>query len=176
VATDPVISHLWLLPLSWVVHDLEEVLMRDRWMHGREETLRTLADRSRLAGRVIAIHSTPTREFVVAVLAVGSLLFAVTAVATQRPTGVWGLLFAVFLGGYFIYAFLHVGQSALLRGYTPGVVTAVAVVVPVSAYLYRLLFQTGILDGRLALTTALLGIVVFFPVVLGAHRLARLRR
>jgi hypothetical protein len=171
-----VLTELWLLPLSWVVHDLEEVLVRDRWMHGREGTLRALADRSRIAGRVIAIHSTPTREFVVAALAVGSLLFAMTAVATQRPTGVWGLLFAVFLGGYFLHAFLHVGQSVLLRGYTPGVVTAVGVVVPVSAYLYRLLFETGILDGRLAILTALLGIVVFFPVVLGAHRLASLRR
>lgn len=80
-------------------------------MHGREETLGTLADRSRLA----AIHSTPTREFVAVALGVGSLLFAMTAVATQRPTGVWGLLFAVFLGGYFFHTFLHVGQFVLLR-------------------------------------------------------------
>ena len=63
----------------------------------------------------------------------------------------------------------------LLRGYTPGVVTAVGVVVPVSAYLYRVLFETGVLDCRLAILTALLGIVVFFPAVLGAYRLASLR-
>lgn len=79
----------------------------------------------------------------------------------------------MFFGGYYLHVFLHVGQSVLLRGYTLGVFPAVGIVVPVSLVLYRLLFQTGILDGRLAILTALLGIVVFFRVALGAHRLAR---
>jgi hypothetical protein len=67
----------------------------------------------------------------------------------------------VFLGGYFRYAFLHVSQSILLRGYT-GVVTVVGIVVFGSVVLHSELFRVGILDDRLAVLTALAGIVVFF--------------
>lgn len=118
------------------------------------------------------IHSTQAREFGIAVLVVGVLLFAVTAVATQNPDGNWAFLYAVFLGGYFLHAFLYVGQSVILRSYTPSVVTTICVVVPVSVVLYSVLFQADILNSRLVLLTTLAGIFVFSPVIFGAHRLA----
>lgn len=167
-------SALGLLPLSWIVHDFEGILMRDRWKRKKEVELDEGANQSRLVGRVMKIHSTPAREFGIAVLVVGILLFAVIAVATQNPDGNWAFLYAGFLGCYFLHAFLHVGQSVILRGYTPGVVTAICVVVPMSAFLYSVLFQADILNSRLALLTTLAGIVVFLSVVLGAQRLASL--
>jgi hypothetical protein len=162
---------VWALPLSWVVHDAEELLTVDRWRRDHPE-LATLADRSRLARRVVAVNSVPRRQFAVAVAVVGLVLVAGTVVAAARLDSWGGVVFAVFLGGYFLHAFGHVAQSVLVRGYTPGVVTAVAVVMPVSLSLYRALFRAGVLDVRLAVTTALAGILVFGPVVVGSHRLA----
>lgn len=174
MTTDSGTLYLWLLPLSWVVHDLEELLLRDRWKRRNGTRLDELANRSRNTARVVRIHSTSTREFGVAVLVVGALLFSVTAVATQNLDGNWTILYAIFLGGYFFHAFIHVGQSVLLRGYTPGVVTAVTVVMPASTILYSVLLQASVFDGRLVVLTALTGLLVFFPVVRGAHLLARL--
>lgn len=148
--------------------------MRDRLKRGKEAELDEVANQSRLAGRVTEMHSTPAREFGIVVFVVGLLLFAVTTVAIQISDGNWALLYAVFLAGYFLHAFLQVVQSVLLWGYEPGVVTAVCVVVPVAAFLYSEPFEAGILSNRLPLLPTLADIAVFFPVVLGAHRLASL--
>lgn len=170
-ASLPPSALVWALPLSWVVHDAEELLTIDRWSRNRPE-LAALADRSRLARRVVAVNSVPRRQFAVAVAVVGLVLVAGTVAAAARLDSWGGVVYAVFLGGYFLHAFSHVAQSALVRGYTPGVVTAVAVVMPVSLALYRALFRAGVLDVGLAVATALAGILVFGPVVVGSIRLA----
>ncbi|WP_255198469.1 HXXEE domain-containing protein [Halorarius litoreus] len=171
MAPVPVALALWLLPLSWAVHDLEEVVMHARWASVRDGP-ETANDRSRLARRIVALHSTPASQFRIAVLVVGVVLVVVTAAATRAPDGVWGVVFAVLLGGYFLHGFLHVAQSLVLRRYTPGVATAVLVVVPASGVLYRVLFDAGLLGVEQAVGTAVVGGLVFVPVVRGAQRLA----
>jgi hypothetical protein len=160
------------VPLSWLVHDAEEVLTIDRWQGARAAELAALADRSRLARRIVEVNTTPRRPFAVAVALVGVPVVGATVAGTVDPAGAGGAVFAVVLGGYALHAFVHVGQSVHLRGYTPGVVTAVAVVLPSSAYLYRRLFEAGLLDPGGAVLTAVAGLVVFVPVVVAARRLA----
>lgn len=82
------------------------------------------------------------------------------------------VVYVTVLGGYFLHAFVHLGQSLVLRGYTPGLVTAVLLVLPTSVYLYWRLLSAPLVDVESVIATGVLGLVVFVPTVLGAKGVA----
>jgi hypothetical protein len=168
----PVSAALWALPISWVVHDAEEVLTVEAWSHGWTATV-AATDESGLRARLVGTLAGTRRRFAVAASLVGVVAVGATVAGVRDPDGVGMVVFATVLGGYFLHAFVHVGQSVLLCGYAPGVVTAVAVVVPTSVALYRRLFAADLLAVETAVSTAVGGLVVFTPLVLAANELAR---
>ena len=46
----------------------------------------------------------------------------------------------------FINSFIHIGAAIRVRGYAPGIITAVLLYMPISAYTYLLYFQATLLD------------------------------
>lgn len=166
----------WLLPLSWALHDLEELATLDRWRATHDRALRRLADRSRPGRRLVASLPASRGTFVVAAALVGLLVVGSAAAATVDPRGFGLFVFSVSLGGYALHGVVHVAQAGLFRGYVPGVVTAVVVVAPTAGYLYRWLLATGRLDPLTAAVTAVIGLVLFVPVVVVAGHVARALR
>lgn len=165
-------SVLWIVPISWVVHDLEEVATFARWRAAHETELQHLASRSRIAQRAFASMPVTTKHFAASVSLVGVVLFGVTAAVTFAPQGIWRLVFAATLGGYTLHVGLHFVQSLLVRGYSPGVVTAFLVVLPSVAYVYVRLLEADYLTVSTALWTALPGIALFPALILGVHRVS----
>ena len=163
----------WLLPLSWVVHDIEEITTIGRHSPDSERPTGVLEGRSHVVRRLVESYSVRRFEFTIAVAIVGMFMFGAAVAATVNVGGVGRLVFAVFLGGYFLHAFVHVGQSILARGYTPGVVTAVVVVVPSSVYLYHRLFESNLVNAQTAVWTAAVGLLLFVPIVVFAQSIAR---
>lgn len=88
------------------------------------------------------------------------------------PNGIGMLFYITTLSGYFLHAFVHLGQSLVLPEYTLGLVTAVLLVIPTSLYLYLGLLVTHLVDVGTAIATGVLGIVVFVPIVVGATEIA----
>ncbi|WP_169051804.1 HXXEE domain-containing protein [Halorhabdus amylolytica] len=162
----------WLVPISWVVHDLEEVATLARWRAAHETELQRLASRSRIAEQAFASTPDTTRQFATSVSLVGVVLFGVTAAVTLAPQGISKLVFAVALGGYALHVGTHCLQSLLIQGYSPGVVTAVFVVLPSVSYVYRRLLSAAFFTPITALWTALLGIALFPALAVGAHRVS----
>lgn len=105
---------------------------------------------------------------VVVYLAVGSFPFA----GVLDPNGIGILVYTTVLGGYSLHGFVHVGGSLVFRGHTPGLLTAVSLVIPVPVTLYRRLLGAGLLAPEVAVATGVVGFVVFLPVVVLANRLA----
>jgi hypothetical protein len=163
---------LWLLPLAWTVHDIEEIYTIERWVDANREQLNDLADRSVVGGFVLQSLPETTRQFTIAVLTVGVLFVGVTLAASFGPLPEGILLYTVLLGGFFLHGVIHIGQTVLFRKYTPGLVSAMFVVLPVSGFLYERLLATGLIDSSFLLGTALVGVVLFVPIVVGANHFA----
>jgi hypothetical protein len=160
----------WLLPVSWLVHDLEEVTTIDEW--SRRWGLRESDDLTPLQRRLVGVATSTRRRFTIAVAFVGCVVVGATVAGVIDPNGIGIRIYTTILGGYFLHAFVHVGQSVVLRGYTPGLVTAVLVVISVSLCLYWRLLSVQLVDIGLVTTTGLLGLVLFVPIVVGATRLS----
>ncbi|WP_380677423.1 HXXEE domain-containing protein [Salinigranum sp. GCM10025319] len=167
-SVNPVV--LWLLPMSWLVHDLEEIATIDRW--SRRWDPHEDDDLTPVQRRFIGIVASTRQRFTIAVGFVGSVVVGATVAGMFDPNGFGIRIYTTILGGYVLHAFGHVGQSIVFRGYTPGVVTAVLVVIPASIALYRRLLSVQLVDIGVITTTGFLGLVLFVPIVVGANWLA----
>ena len=168
-STLPVISVLWLLPVSWAVHDGEEILTIEPWSRRWTRHLDSRDEPASVQTRLVGVLATTRRRYSIAVGLVGCLVVGATVAGTYDTAGIGRVVYMTILGGYFLHAFVHLGQSALLRGYTPGVLSAVFVVIPTASYLYWRLFATGYVDCELAVVTGLVGMLSFVPIVVGAN-------
>lgn len=163
---------LWVLPLSWAIHDIEEILTMVRWLQRHEADLDALVVRVPVAHRFIAAAPTTTREFVLAVGIVGIVFVGGTVLGMLDPHGIGRFVYATLLGGYCLHAIIHVAQAGLVRGYAPGVVTAVVLIPPTAGYLYQRLFTAGLLTPRLAVLTAIVGVLLLVPLLMFANTFA----
>ncbi|GKS10276.1 hypothetical protein YDYSY3_12760 [Paenibacillus chitinolyticus] len=159
---------VWLFLAAFMIHDFEEIIFVESWMNRNYERLRPLipGPGQKLFKDMSNVKSS---QFAVAVLVEFILFVPVTYLAAER--GIWAL-FIGFNALLFVHVFTHLGQSILLRSYTPGVVTAVAVSLPYSVYLFYRLLRDGAATWQDLLTCAPLGLLLL-PVVLAGHKLGK---
>ncbi len=133
----------WGLLAAWLVHDAEELL--------------TMAEFSRDNGTWL-----PEVDQAHVSTAIGLMgVVVATAAASGARTGGRSPLFQTVLTGFGLHSLTHLAQSALLRRYTPGLVTAPLVVAPYSLWALKCLRDNGIpLEARV-------GSFAWFPVALG---------
>ena len=162
----------WVLPAAFVVHDAEELATMPGWVglhHGKIEAL-LAAFGARDAAALL-----PT-TFARAGIAIGCMMavfVVVTAGVWLRPaSAAWRLAYGGVLGAFFLHAFTHVAQSVAFGGYTPGVATALLVVAPASAFVYRSLARRGALEPRPTLAASLVAFLLFVPAVFLAFSIA----
>jgi hypothetical protein len=111
-------------------------------------------------------------------IAIGFILLVfllVTAAASMSlRRGPWLYAYAGLLGVLFLHVFTHMGQALLVRGYAPGLVSAVVAIIPGSIYIYKRLSAAKLLALPSAVVTALFGLGLFVPGAMLAHRMGRL--
>lgn len=171
----PAIWIFWLLPVSFLLHDLEEILTMEQWIRANQGTLESIIQRGGIFARLKGMLSIDTRQFTAAVLFELIIFIAVALFATLRPevsAARW--LFAWALGGLFLHLFVHAGQGLILRRYVPGLWSGLLITLPACVLMYGLFFRMGWLDGQTAWIAAGLGLVSFLPLVAAALSLGRL--
>jgi hypothetical protein len=139
---------LWLFPCATTLHNIEEALWLPAW--------------SQRGTHLHAPVGAP--EFRFAVLVLTAAAWAVTLLAARRG-GKWLAVAA----GYWVamlgnVVLPHLVASILERGYTPGIVTALALNLPVNAYLLRRVVREGHLTKAAVARAAILVV----PAVIGA--------
>ncbi|MBV9179677.1 MAG: HXXEE domain-containing protein [Acidobacteria bacterium] len=108
----------WLLPLAVSLHNLEETL----WLPG--------------FWRGLGWNPLPPQAFRLAELGVAALAWAITYQAIGRGRkSLAARALVIFCLIMFLNALWHVAATIYMRRYAPGVVTAVLVVLPATAYL-----------------------------------------
>lgn len=166
---------LWLLPLIFVIHDGEELLTMPRWIASHQRELSQLAGLNEIAAAMVRSLPVTATQFAVAIGFFLLLFVMVTAGASlSRGRGFWLYAYATLLGVLFLHVFSHIVQAILIGAYVPGLIGAVAVIIPGALYIYKRLFAAHLLTPKLALATALLGLALFIPGAMLAHQLGRM--
>jgi hypothetical protein len=119
---------LWLVPILLAVHNLEEaVLMRGVLPAANEQLPRMLQH---------AIGGVSYSQFIVALLMVTVVPFVVAAAGRlDRRGGAAVYLLLAIQAVLLLNVLSHVGGVFVLRGYSPGLATALLVNLPFSVYL-----------------------------------------
>lgn len=153
----------WGLFAAWLVHDAEELVTMSRWM---------ARARPRLERRFPSVPATLWRRMAPdqahSALAIGFVGCLVAAAAYDGDrTGGRSPLFQAVLAGFGAHAVPHLGSAAVTGGYTPGLLTTPAVVVPYSLWASRELRRAQVQKADVP-AAALAGI----PLAIGAAHLA----
>jgi hypothetical protein len=113
---------LWLVPIFFALHNLEEAPFMERWS-------------KRLPLKLPVSYT--TRQFVVAVIFLTIGGFLVTYLGVEYLRNSIGYLIVMGIQAIlFFNAFIpHIGTTIRFRMYSPGVVTATLITIPFSIYL-----------------------------------------
>ncbi|HKP16472.1 MAG TPA: HXXEE domain-containing protein [Gemmatimonadaceae bacterium] len=149
---------IWAGPAVFLLHDTEEILTVSSWIraHGAE-----------LPRVLQPLLGVTTRQFAVAVLFlfIGFLAAAIHGARRARE-GRSSAVFLLVAGALIGNALTHLAQAALFRGYTPGIVTALFVVLPYGYLLGERLHASGLVRRRTWFAAVALGIVAQVPIAL----------
>lgn len=135
---------LWLVPLAYGIHIIEETPRFVPW-----------------AKRYLSAPSTFAQFVLGNVIFMAYVLISV-ALATFYP-GEWTLVLGLSTAAWIFSNFLIHASFTLYTGeYSPGVVTASALYAPVSVYIYTNFLGSGILSNADILLSIIIGFAVMF--------------
>ena len=123
---------LWLVPVFLTIHNLEEAPFMESWY-------------KRLPMKIpLTITS---RQFVIAVAFITLAGFVLTYVGVEYLGNQTGYLLVLGIQAILLFnAFVpHIATTIRFRVYSPGVVTAILIMLPFSFYLFRRAFEANIL-------------------------------
>jgi hypothetical protein len=143
----------------FALHELEEYVTVLPWLRDNQNVLPTF-----LAGAV------PTSAaFVLVAGAMFFLIFlAVASLIIGNPERrLWHVVFTVLVLARLENGLVHVVQASLFHGYTPGVVTAIVIVIPMSLLVLRELFGGGMVSKRSLIWMVPTGFVVQLIAIAG---------
>lgn len=141
---------LWLIPIFFTIHNLEEARGMARWAQ------RHFAD-------IMLITREQMLTAIALVTLVGWLLTALCWSAPRRSVRLHLLLGAQAI--LFFNVFFHVGGAIITAGYAPGMVTAILLELPLSLILFRRARQEEILTRRGLLAVLAGGLLAYGPAV-----------
>lgn len=140
---------LWLVPLFFALHNLEE------WL-----ALQTFLPLLGRRAPLLADHLPSITQYGVALIVISILPFVF---ALLRQVYLLVITQAVVA----INVVSHVVAALLFRGYTPGLLTAVAINLPFSLYFFRKLRESGTVRGGRVRRIVPIAILLHGPVLVG---------
>ncbi|RDU37179.1 hypothetical protein DRW41_10895 [Neobacillus piezotolerans] len=153
---------IWLFPIFFIFHDLEEIITIESSMAAHKDSKanfvqRTLKMREKLGSTAAQLAVSATWIL---------LIISFTAVMTAHSSSSGGgfLLFTAILNLFVLQSFMHIVQTIMFRGYTPGIITSLFLLIPYCLVTYSSLVESGQLDWHLifiSLPVSLIMILVF---------------
>jgi hypothetical protein len=153
-------------PAVFLVHDGEELLTMVPWLRAHRAMLPTAVQR-------LADVTAPQLALAMLVLFVGLVMATVHGVHRARQ-GARPTLFLLLAGALVGNGLTHLGQALVFRGYTPGLITALLVVVPYGYGLGGQLRSQGMLSVRAWMTVVGVGVLLQVPIIVATLLIARI--
>lgn len=155
---------IWFFPIVFIFHDLEEIITIESSM---------AATKSKYPKTTFVELTVRMREKLgstAAQLAVSAtwilLIISFTAWMTAHSSLNRGnfLLYTAILNLFILQVMMHIVQSIFFKGYTPGIITALFLLIPYCLIAYSSLFESGLIDWPFifaSLPVSLIMILVF---------------
>lgn len=155
----------WALIPAIAAHNFEEWLTFPLFRQDAGGTLQRLG---------LSLHSPPWAVTQFALIMVTALpALVITYAALGRQSRSKDFLVCVIAGIFFANVFLpHIPSAIAARGYTPGVVTATLVNLPLCLMLWRSAVAEGVLSLRRVMGAGVLGALALFPSIIAMMLLA----
>ncbi|MEE0914663.1 MAG: HXXEE domain-containing protein [Ruminococcus sp.] len=117
---------LWLFPILFIFHDMEEIIGYGLWLS---------KNRAFLDAKYPKISNTykPYSTEGMAAAVMEELVICLIVCVITRFTGFYGLWFGAFVA-YTLHLIIHIRQSLLIKKYIPAVITSV-ICLPISIWL-----------------------------------------
>ncbi|WP_253944700.1 HXXEE domain-containing protein [Paenibacillus sp. NEAU-GSW1] len=160
---------MWLFLAAFMIHDFEEIIAVESWMNNNFAKVYKRAPKF-VGNRLQTMSNVKSSQFAVAVFLEFIIFVPVTYLAVEHGN------YALFIGFnavLLVHVFTHVGQSLLIRSYTPGVVTALLITLPYSLYLFNRMIAEGLVSLNEIFIFAPFGLLLL-PIVLFGHKLGKL--
>jgi hypothetical protein len=147
---------IWAAPAVFLLHDTEEILTVSSWLR---------VHRAELPRVLQSYLEITTRQFALAVLLLfAGFLIAASHGARRARAGRSSLFFLFVAGALVGNAITHLVQAAIFRGYTPGVVSALLLVLPYGYLLGERLDASGFARRRTWAIAVAVGAVAQAPI------------
>ncbi|ULT59641.1 HXXEE domain-containing protein [Neobacillus drentensis] len=158
---------IWLFPIIFIFHDLEEIMTIESFMaaHKDKNSKRNFVE---LTIRMRKKSGSTAAQL--AVSATWILLFiSFTTVMTAHfsSNGRGFLLFTAILNLFVLQAFMHMVQTIMFRGYTPGILTSLFLLVPYCLATYYFLVEERQLDWHLLVTSLPVSLIMILVFLVG---------
>jgi len=122
--------------IAWSIHNLEEVLTISKWFGLNEEKIPITKN--------IPV-STIQQIFPIALIIATLLLFIIPILTICKK---WdNRILGIALGIFLVNAIQHILTTVIFWGYSPGVITAFIINLPLSIFLIRQLFKNNLLKN-----------------------------
>ncbi|WP_438350032.1 HXXEE domain-containing protein [Paenibacillus sp. FA6] len=162
-------SFMWLFLAVFMIHDFEEIIFVESWMKRNYATIDKIIPK--VARKLVKnMSEVKSSQFAVAVFMEFIVFIPITYLAVEQHH------YVLFIGCnalMFVHVFTHLAQSLYLKLYTPGVLTALIVILPYSGYLFYRLIIEDIVTLKEILLYAPSGLIVL-PLVLLGHKVGKL--
>jgi hypothetical protein len=156
---------LWLVPILLAVHNLEEAIFVRRVLLAAKEQLPRMLHH--------AVGGVSYSQFIVALLIVTTIPFVAAAAGRlEKRGGVTVYLLLAIQAVMLLNVFSHVGGLLFLRGYSPGLPTALLINFPFSVYLLHRAARERWVSRTAFVSLLPVALVLHGPVLIGLMLLA----
>ncbi|OIK15945.1 hypothetical protein BIV60_07040 [Bacillus sp. MUM 116] len=163
---------IWLFPIIFMFHGLEEIITNEGFM----TKYKNKVPKTFLVNITLTMKKKLGAKSVQLSISIAWILIFISVItimtACLLPIAANFLLFIAIFNVFFLQAFSHIGQTVIFQGYTPGVITALFIVIPYSLLTYYRLFELGFIDGHLLFKSIPLTILMV-PILLMGNILGR---
>lgn len=130
---------LWLLPVIFMIHRFEELIMVQDYVKNNFDDI-VFKSPGKLIKRLRAIAVMPAANYCATALVEFATITVVTLFASE--IGKYNLFASVTLF-LFMHTFIHLALSVHLKRLTPGIITGLAIVIPYGLKVFMFLLAKG---------------------------------
>ncbi len=154
---------IWTFPVAFLVHDVEEIFTMERFARENRERV------PKFLRNIVTINTT---QFTigVGVLFVITLLAAFLATRSPRQMDI----FTIALSAFLLHVIGHIAFPILFRRYTPGLITAVIIVLPYSLYTFYRLYSANLVGDDNLNVSILVGALLLVPLLLAIRQFGKM--
>ena len=153
-------SLIWLVSCVFIIHDFEEIVVMERWLQKNEKDVLTKLP-LKFHSYFQKLFPKHTAGFALAVLVEYIVIMICTFIAIFEKQHEWAVIGVLSIVSIlFLHCFTNIGQSIMLKSYTPGVFTAIILLIPFSLYFYHYVLTHQMIDWRMIWFSVPIGIII----------------